>query len=440
MKHAPELILIAVAVLLLLLRQRRRRARGGRPRARLRVPPVRSAVGLVAAREIGERLRGRLFRVGTLFILLVVGAAIVIPTLHSGRESAQRVGVVGPLSAPLRASVLASAAAVGTPVVFIPQADRAVALADLHAGQLDLVVVDGRQLFVDKPAAASETTATARFALTLAKELGVLEAVQAAHLSGAQQAQLAHAQALSIGHLQPGGGAAHSTSLVGLVLIFLMLTQYNAWTMMGVMEEKASRVIEVLLAAVRPIQLLTGKVLGIGLVALAQASLIVTFAIVLAKGVGSDLLVGSAPIAVASTLVWLLLGYAFYSWVYAAAGSLAERQEQVQSLALPLSLPIIFGYVVALTSAGAGSPSLLVKILAYIPLTAPFEMPLLVGLDAVSWWQFLASVVISLLATVGMARLAAGIYRRAILRTGGRVKVRDLLGRAAPDRAGAAAS
>jgi ABC-2 type transport system permease protein len=190
-------------------------------------------------------------------------------------------------------------------------------------------------------------------------------------------------------------------------------------------------VIEVLLATVRPIQLLTGKVLGIGLVAFAQASLIVVFSLVLAKSVGSDLLHGTAPVVLVSTLVWLLLGYAFYCWVYAAAGSLAQRQDQVQSLAFPLSLPIIFGYVMALTAVGSGSPSTLFKVLAYLPPTAPFAMPVLVGLGAVTWWEFMASALISVVCTVGVARLATSIYKRAILRTGARVKLRDVVSSAA---------
>ena len=151
--------------------------------------------------------------------------------------------------------------------------------------------------------------------------------------------------------------------MIGLILMFLMLTQYNTWILMGVMEEKSSRVVEVLLAAVRPIQLLSGKVLGIGLVAFGQAALIVAFALVLGAAVGSDLLHGTAPLVVASTLVWLVLGYAFYCWVYAAAGSMAERQDQVQSLALPLSLPIVFGYIIAITAASSGDASPLVKVL-----------------------------------------------------------------------------
>jgi ABC-2 type transport system permease protein len=192
------------------------------------------------------------------------------------------------------------------------------------------------------------------------------------------------------------------------------------------MQEKSSRVVEVLLATVRPIQLLAGKVLGIGLVALGQAALIVGFALALSAAVGSDLLHGTAPIALVAELLWLVLGYAFYCWVYAAAGSMAERQDQVQTLALPLSIPILLGYIFSITTASTGHADIFFKVLAYLPPTAPFCMSVLVGLDAVSWWQFLAAVLISIAGTAVTAFFAAGIYRRAVLRTGGRVHVREL--------------
>jgi ABC-2 type transport system permease protein len=117
---------------------------------------------------------------------------------------------------------------------------------------------------------------TAQFVQAVAQALGYDEAVDAARLSPAQSAALAGATPLPLRSLQPGvtklaTKTTGTTPAVGLVLVFLMLTQYNTWILIGVMEEKSSRVIEVLLAAVRPMRLLTGKVLGIGLVALAQA-------------------------------------------------------------------------------------------------------------------------------------------------------------------------
>lgn len=403
----------------------------GRWRALVGWGPLSGDVGLVAAREVRERVRGRVFRIGTLLILVAVAAAVVVPTLTGGPHPPQRVGVVGTLSAPARAAVTAAGRSVGAGVHFVPEPGQGSAERALRSGTVDLAVVDGRELVVRKPIEVTDTSTTAQFVRAASKNLGIAQAVESAHLSAAQSAALSAAKPLPVRSLQPGSvkGATRSTSVIGIILVFLMLTQYNTWILLGVMEEKSSRVIEVLLAAVRPIRLLTGKVVGIGLVAFAQASLIVVFALVLAEAVGSDLLHGTAPLVLVSTLAWLVLGYVFYCWVYAAAGSLAERQDQIQTLALPLNLPIIFGYIMALTAASSGSVSPLFRVLAYLPPTAPFAMPVLVGLGAVTWWQFLASALVTVACTVVVARVAAGIYRRAILRTGGRVKLREVLSR-----------
>lgn len=161
--------------------------------------------------------------------------------------------------------------------------------------------------------------------------------------------------------------------------------------------------------------------------AFAQAALIVTFALVRAKAVGSTLMHGSQPLAVAASSVWLLLGYAFYCWVYAAAGAMAARRDQVQALALPLSLPILFGSAISLGTITDGTPSTFYHVLACLPPTVPFAMPTLVGFGGVAWWQFAASAATSIACTVAAARFAAVVYRRSILRTGRRVGLRDLV-------------
>jgi ABC-2 type transport system permease protein len=217
------------------------------------------------------------------------------------------------------------------------------------------------------------------------------------------------------------------TTTYGLILIFILMTQYGTWILLGVVEEKSSRVVEVLLSTIKTPQLLVGKVLGIGTVALGQGALLVGVALGLGAAVGSDLIKGSAPLNVIAVLVWLVVGYAFYSWVYAAAGSLAERQEHVQALAFPLQIPIIFGYIVSLSSLGSTDPSTFVHVLAYLPPTALFAMPVLVAAGQVTWWQFMFSLALSLAATVVVARLAAVVYSRAILRTGRRVYLREVL-------------
>jgi ABC-2 type transport system permease protein len=389
-------------------------------------------VGLVAGREIHERVRGRIFRVGTIIILLVVAGAIVIPKIHSNRTSPpQQVGVVGAPNPALNQVIKYSAKQGQTTVQIVAEPTVQSAEAALRSGKLDVAVVNGDKIVTNQPISSNSSSDTAALVAVLAPELGVLHAYQQAGLSPEQIGQVAQAKPVPVESLQQSTnkGVVKGTSVIGVILIFLMLTQYNTWILMGVMQEKASRVVEVLLAAVRPVQLLGGKVLGIGLVAMAQAALIVVVAFVVSKAVGSDLIKGAGPVLILSDLVWLVLGYAFYCWLYAAAGSMAERQDQVQTLALPLSLPILIAYIYSITVASSGDASLLFKVLAYFPPTAPFAMPVLVGLDLVVWWQFLIAVAISIAGTAVMAWFAAGVYRRAVLKSGQRVSIRDLRGR-----------
>lgn len=387
-------------------------------------------LGMVAGREIRERVKGRIFRVGTLVLLLAVAAAIIIPTLHSSSSgpTAQIVGIVGRPSAGVDQAVHAAGTQSQDAVKIVREHSLAAAKKALDRNAVDLVIVGGDEVLLNLPAAASASPADPGLVQNVAGYLGVLKSYRAAGLTERQASLIDRSTAAPVVTLRPSppthsGGA----SVFGIILLFLMLTQYNTWILIGVMQEKASRVVEVLLATVRPLQLLGGKVLGIGLVALGQAALIVGFALVLAKAVGSDLLHGTAPLVLACQLLWLVLGYGFYCWVYAAAGSTAERQDQVQTLALPLSIPIAAGYVFALTVVSTGHPDLIFKIFAYLPPTAPFCMPVLVGLSQVAWWQFVISVLISIGGTVCMAMFAARVYRRAVLRTGARVSIRQLL-------------
>lgn len=424
MKALPVIIAVVVAVALIRLGLRRR-GRGPSPRTgvvgvRLRGRDLLGDTGLVAGREIRERLRGRLFQVVTVILFGVVTAAVVIPTLHAGTTMSQRVGVVAS-SAPLEAKLHDLAKSAGLSVELVNEPGLPQARAALSAGQLDMVVDSTGKILVKQPISASGTSAGARYVRAVSVALGAQHAFTQAGLTPQQAATVAKAKPAPVESLQPGKKSrttAEATALLGVILIFIVLTQYLTWTLMGVMEEKASRVVEVLLATVRPIQLLAGKVIGIGAVALAQAVALVAFALALAEAVGSSLVHGAAPLVVAATLAWLVLGYAFYSWVYAAAGSLAERQDQVQSLALPLSVPLIFGYIVSLIGASSGTPSLLVKVLAYVPPTAPFAMPTLVGFGEATWWQFLLSVMVTLVCTLVVAFAAAQVYRTAVLQTG----------------------
>jgi ABC-2 type transport system permease protein len=115
---------------------------------------------------------------------------------------------------------------------------------------------------------------------------------------------------------------------------------------------------------------------------------------------------------------------------------MAERQDQVQSLAIPLAAPIIAAYILGITVLSQGNPPpTYFKVLAYLPPTAPFAMTALVGLGATTWWQFVLSALLTAASVVVVARLAATVYRRAILRTGRRVRLREVISDRAPQTA-----
>ncbi|HML00782.1 MAG TPA: ABC transporter permease [Acidimicrobiales bacterium] len=389
-------------------------------------------VGQIAMREVTERVRSRIFRVGTIIVLVAVALAIIIPQLEksSSGPTPQAVGVVGTVSPTLEHLVAAAGRGDKDKVRFVTEGSLARAESGLRTKKLAFAIVGGSEVLLWEPASLSSSPADPTLVDDTAEYLGVFQAYRTAGLTPAQAADIDNSKSAPVRTLQSGSShSAHIVPVIGIILMFVMLSQYCTWTLIGVMQEKSSRVVEVLLAMVRPLQLLAGKVLGIGLVALGQATLVVAFALLLAEGVGSDVLKGDQPLAVAALLLWLVLGYAFYCWLYAAAGSTAERQDQIQTLALPLSIPMLIGYVYSLTVASSGSPDTFFKVLAYLPPTAPFCMSVLVALGQATWWEFVASVLIAIAGTAAMAVFAARIYRRAVLHTGGRVRLRELLAR-----------
>ncbi|HWC34718.1 MAG TPA: ABC transporter permease [Mycobacteriales bacterium] len=391
---------------------------------------------LVAAREVEQRLRGRTFRIATFVMLIAIAAAIVIPALNNGHKPREIVGVTGTVPTRTRVAIEKTGAAFSAAVDIIGESTVAGARADLRSGRIDLLLIGNTSVELAHTLSKDDSSTKAQLARALALLLGEQRAFAAARLTPVQVSRISHIRPVAIHGLSPARstGAEQGTSVIGLILLFVMLSQYGTWTLIGVMEEKASRVVEVLLAAVRPTQLLAGKVLGIGTLVFMQATVLVGFALGLAGAVGSDLLKGTAPAVVVATLFWLLLGYAFYSWVFAGAGSMVERQDQVQAIAFPITVPLLVGYVSSITAVSSGHASAYVTTLAYIPFTAPFAMPVLVGLHQATWWEFALSALISVTSTLGMAKAAGIVYRRAVLRTGSRVPWREVLSRPARPR------
>jgi ABC-2 type transport system permease protein len=381
--------------------------------------------GIIAQREIRQRGRSRAFAVTTIVLLLVVAAAVAIPAIVAHNSKPQRVGVVGGSVAAATGIVREAARLTGTAVTVVPQSSLAAAQAGLRSGNLGAVLVSGqevvvKQVAIDDGSGGGLASAIADVA-GLSKLLGQLPPGAAA--SGVS---------LPVRGLTPPS-ASLSRRLTGLftvVLVWILISAYGSQIAMGVGEEKSNRIVEVILASVRPVQLLVGKVTGIGALALAQAALMLAVFLGLGAAVGSSLVHGAAPGIVICGAVFLVLGYSFYCTAYAAAGSLVSRQSDVGSVILPVQVPLIIAYALSYTVIYANGANVFYRVLGFLPPTAPVAMPVLYAAGDVPAWQAAVSAVLVAVGTVWMARTAATIYARSILRTGSRVRLRQVLGRA----------
>ncbi|MDH5616662.1 MAG: ABC transporter permease, partial [Acidimicrobiia bacterium] len=213
-------------------------------------------------------------------------------------------------------------------------------------------------------------------------------------------------------------------SFVGLILLYVGILSYGAWTLNGVIEEKTNRVVEVLMSALRPHQLMAGKVLGIGLLGVAQLLLIVVTAATAALAVDLVDLPDVSGGLIGSLLLWFVLGFSFFSVSYAAVGALVSRVEEAQSVATPLTLVGVAGYFAAFAVL-ENPDGVVARITTLLPPTAPFVVPIRQAQGAIAQWEYLLAVVIMIAATYGLIRLAGRVYSGAILSIGARVRLRD---------------
>jgi ABC-2 type transport system permease protein len=193
----------------------------------------------------------------------------------------------------------------------------------------------------------------------------------------------------------------------------------------GVVEEKTTGVVEVLLGHVRAYQLLTGKVFGIGVVALTQMTATVASALVALRISG-----GSVPrdvwIGLPTTLLWFLLGFVLYSTLFALAGSFVSRQEDAQGAAAPISLLFTASYFTVFVL-GNSPYSGVTRVVSVLPPFAPLLMPLRVSVGAASIFEIVVAAIGLLLATFGMLRLAGRVYGGTLLHRGSRLQWKQAL-------------
>lgn len=382
----------------------------------------------LARREARERARSRAFQVSTAILLLAAVAAVVLPTvLGAGETDPYQVGVVGAAPAGLT-DALAASAPDDRAVQVVTFADRSTGEDALRGDEPLNVLLDDRTLVWDgEPDAQLEATVSSGLTqLAIARR-----AAEAGLDPGQAQEILAPVDVTSVSLDAPEGeadtddrGPQALIATAGMVLLFVSITFYGSYILMSVIEEKQNRVVEVLLAHVRPRDLLAGKVLGHGALGLAQ---FLAIAIIAAVGLALTDTIEvptGAYGAIAHTVLWFVLGYSFYSILYGALGSLASRNEDAQSAVGPLTVLLLAAYFAAFTTINAPDGWLAV-VGSFLPPTAPLMMPIRAALSDVAAWEILAAVALELAAIVGLVRLGGRLYRGAVLRVGRKLSLRE---------------
>lgn len=378
-------------------------------------------VRLVAVREISARLRDRNFIISSIVIVVVlIGVLALQVALNSGSETT-RIGVVTDRPVYL-AALEAQADALDVDLDVTEYGADADARAAIEVEDVDgaLVVSDGDAELLVGQSAGGALQAVVQGAVA---QIAVADQLAAVGLPGLDVPQV------PVTALAPDAdvdGQRVVVAIIGIGVLYSLLILFGQFVAQGVVEEKASRVVELLLATMKPWQLLAGKILGLGVLGLGQ------IVVIAGVGVGGALafdlvdipgdLVGTAVGVVA----WFVLGYALYAAIFAVAASLVSRQEDLGTVVMPTTLVLVGALVVGIQAA-SNPDGTVATLTSYVPGLSPMVMPVRQAAGDVAWWEVGFAVLLMLAAITVVVRLGGRIYAGALLRTGGKTKIREAL-------------
>ena len=381
-------------------------------------------VPLVVRREIVTRIRERSFLISTAVTLLIIAAVVVLPSFFGSDDDTVTVGLVGD-TAVVEPALQQAARLQDAELTTTRYGDEAAGRAAVEAGDADAVFLGADRVVVE-----SELTGTTEQVVQTAYR----QAAGAARLTQAGLDAAAVGRALDVPPLavtaldppDPDAETRSSAAFFGVLLLYFQLIGYGVWVALGVVEEKSSRVVELLLSTLRPWQLLAGKVIGIGLLGLGQ--LVLTGIVGIVAGLASgaiDVPSGVAGVA-AQVVVWFLLGFAFYACLYAALAALVSRQEDVQNVTSPLTILLVGSFFLALTALNNPN-STLVTVTSILPPFSTMVMPIRWASGDAPLWQVGLSMLIMMITVVALIRVAGRIYAGAVLRSGPRIRLKEAL-------------
>jgi ABC-2 type transport system permease protein len=373
-------------------------------------------VWLVMGREVRTLIRSKAFLVGNIVIVLAVVGGGLVASLRA--DEPFRLGATTEEAGAIAERVTSlGSAGLGADVRVVDDgpATRAEAETAVTAGRLDGALVSRDEVVVNEsPPALVEQ------ALNAARALGAVDTALAdAGLGPVERETVLGSEPLAVRRLGDAPAVPPRQMLVALgaaAVLYLLLILYGNRVAQSIVEEKASRVVEVVLAAVRPAQLLGGKVLGIGGLSLVQAlafALLIGGAVVAVTDVsptGSDLAV------IAWVVAWFVPGYALYAMLFAAVGALVPREQDLQSAATPVMVPIIAGLL--LTQVTVFDPQSTASLVGgLVPLTAPMVEPVRLAFGVAPAWEGVLSAALTVATVAVLVPITARLYAGGVLHT-----------------------
>jgi ABC-2 type transport system permease protein len=374
---------------------------------------VRGAWRVVAEREVTTRVREKSYVYSALFMVVGVVATVVLTSILGGRPTEYTVAVTDEASAAIVSSASDVVDRVDDGSTAEPKeygssaaAERAVRDGDVDAA---LVATDGGYEVVGD----EEVDSTLSTALTT---VGSTQALQAnAERQGVDLAELQAGSTVSERLLDPqesDAGGRQLAAYVFLILFYITAVTFGMSIAQSVVQEKESRVVEILAAAVPIRAMLWGKIAGNTLLAFAQILLLAVAGIGALALTGETGLLSTLGPAVGMYVVFFVLGFVALAGLWAVAGSLASRQEDLQSTTMPGQVLLFAPYIIAF-SAGAGVKT----VVSMLPIMSAMLMPSRMAEGAVPAWQIAVAVVVNVVGAVLIVRLAARLYERTLMRT-----------------------
>jgi len=392
------------------------------------VSPLR-AIGLVAAREVREQIRSRVFQIILALMLAAVAGLIVIPAKligPAGGSKPANVGLVGDVPAGLEDALDRTAQQANLPLRLLRFDRPERAEQAIRDGDVQAVIEEGGVLVVrDEPGAELRAVVAAAVRATRFVEkletLGLDQGQMAALLAPLPELRVRALEAKG----KPDSPGEEAVRFIGVIVMFMAIIIFASMVIGGVVSEKSSRVVEVLLATLRPWHLLTGKIAGIGLLGLGQLALVLAVAMAAARTSGAIELPATTASGVAWALVWFILGYGFYAALFGATGALVSSQEDAQSASIPITLVATGAYIFSIYLVQDASGNALMRAIALLPPVAPFAIPALAGVGDLKVWEIAVAITLMFAGMYFVLRLAGRLYAGSILKMGARVNFRD---------------